>query len=398
MMASYGRDRERTAAVLALAALTSLAAAAASSAPPADISGGSFANPVVSSNSPDPGVLRLADGSYVMVTTGMTDDGGAFALRTSLDLVNWTLRGAVFTAATLPRWANRYTRPDSPTEGRIWWAPEIHQIAPNRYNCYFVANDTVGGHGKSVGVATSDSPHGPFTDPLGHPLVPGVVAVGHSTGAQRHDSLSSSIHAGYVEPGAIDPTYFHDVAGDGRRYLLWKDEGPPTQIKVRELNESGLAFVPGSQTTPLIKNDQPWEAWNVSALLDQTAQPNRSPSLHPFRAHYPLHPLIPSRSLIVPMGCRGHWAGWGCGSRCVLFGGRLTEIYLCGVCSCPEILRRNGRGQGGRLRRRGSSGAVASTGSSTPVARARGTPATRSEPPVPSPACAARTISASELS
>jgi translation elongation factor EF-Tu-like GTPase len=23
----------------------------------------------------------------------------------------------------------------------------------------------------------------------------------------------------------------------------------------------------------------------------------------------------------------------------------LTEIYLCNVCSCPEILRRNGRGQ-----------------------------------------------------
>jgi hypothetical protein len=24
----------------------------------------------------------------------------------------------------------------------------------------------------------------------------------------------------------------------------------------------------------------------------------------------------------------------------------LTEIYLCGVCSCHEMLRRNGRGQG----------------------------------------------------
>jgi hypothetical protein len=25
----------------------------------------------------------------------------------------------------------------------------------------------------------------------------------------------------------------------------------------------------------------------------------------------------------------------------------LTEIYLCNVCSCQEILRRNGRGQSG---------------------------------------------------
>jgi hypothetical protein len=25
-----------------------------------------------------------------------------------------------------------------------------------------------------------------------------------------------------------------------------------------------------------------------------------------------------------------------CGGRCVLFGGRLTEIYLCNVCSCQK--------------------------------------------------------------
>jgi ubiquitin-activating enzyme E1 C len=29
----------------------------------------------------------------------------------------------------------------------------------------------------------------------------------------------------------------------------------------------------------------------------------------------------------------------------------LTEIYLCGICSCQEILRRNGRGQAAATRR-----------------------------------------------
>eukprot|EP01047_Picozoa_sp_COSAG01_P045189 COSAG01_NODE_4144_length_5300_cov_3.103057_7_plen_132_part_00 len=54
--------------------------------------------------------------------------------------------------------------------------------------------------------------------------------------------------------------------------------------------------------------------------------------------------------------------------------GVLTEIYLCGVCSCQEMLRRNGRGQaddtddlesvgrakgrGGREGRRGAAAAV----------------------------------------
>jgi hypothetical protein len=46
--------------------------------------------------------------------------------------------------------------------------------------------------------------------------------------------------------------------------------------------------------------------------------------------------------------CRSRRAGRPrrrCGGRCVLFGGRLTEIQLCNVCSYQEILRRNGRGQ-----------------------------------------------------
>jgi hypothetical protein len=34
----------------------------------------------------------------------------------------------------------------------------------------------------------------------------------------------------------------------------------------------------------------------------------------------------------------------------------LTEIYLYNVCSCPEILRRNGRGQDGRMRGRADRG------------------------------------------
>jgi hypothetical protein len=48
---------------------------------------------------------------------------------------------------------------------------------------------------------------------------------------------------------------------------------------------------------------------------------------------------------------------------CVLLGGRLAEIYLCDVCSCQEILRRNGRGQPTRTAACGP-GATASRGSS----------------------------------
>jgi hypothetical protein len=55
----------------------------------------------------------------------------------------------------------------------------------------------------------------------------------------------------------------------------------------------------------------------------------------------------------------------------------VTEIYLCSVCSCPEILRRNGRGQArcqsGRRAAFGRSCAAAGVGMGARQARARGT-------------------------
>jgi hypothetical protein len=46
----------------------------------------------------------------------------------------------------------------------------------------------------------------------------------------------------------------------------------------------------------------------------------------------------------------------------------LAEIYLGNVCSCQEILRRNGRGQGGGAR----AGAASHGGGAAPGARAGG--------------------------
>ena len=57
-----------------------------------------YANPVIRHNAPDPGVVRLKDGSgYVAVVTSdhssrYTSDPRAFPLYYSRDLVNWELR------------------------------------------------------------------------------------------------------------------------------------------------------------------------------------------------------------------------------------------------------------------------------------------------------------------
>lgn len=55
----------------------------------------SFANPVVNSDHPDPGVLRLDDGSFVAVTTS-NNGANSFPILTSPDLVYWDQRGYVF--------------------------------------------------------------------------------------------------------------------------------------------------------------------------------------------------------------------------------------------------------------------------------------------------------------
>ena len=188
-------------------------------------------NPVVGSDAPDPGV-SLIEGVYFAVTTADTPSkaptktaaGGAFDLRSSADLVEWNELGSVFTEATLPRWS----RP-----GR-YWAPEIHQVSTGATNVYFTASNT--SNFLSIGVATADSPVGPFVD---------------SGAALVVDDI-----------GAIDAT-FHRDSDTGKQWLLWKtdgnSQGEPCYIKLRELRADGLRFAEASAEVVVLKNDQPWE-------------------------------------------------------------------------------------------------------------------------------------------
>ena len=83
---------------------------------------------------------------------------------TSQDLVNWTYVGDAFAQGTagLPTWAE----PDS-----ALWAPEVvYSTAFERYYLFFVVTDTIAAvsgekdcnHDNAIGVATSDSPTGPW--------------------------------------------------------------------------------------------------------------------------------------------------------------------------------------------------------------------------------------------
>eukprot|EP00056_Hartaetosiga_gracilis_P016348 m.243029 g.243029 ORF g.243029 m.243029 type:complete len:345 (+) comp39807_c0_seq1:8-1042(+) len=182
-----------------------------------------YTNPVVDqTNVPDPGVLYHNNLYYAVTTSGNAAD--KFPIRTSHDLVNWTLSGFVFPNGSkgTPKWGVS-----------DFWAPEIHFISDKQFNVYFAARNSNGT--LCVGVATGPSPLGPFTD-IGEPLVdtPGM--------------------------GNIDASFFRDGEKD---YVMWKRDGNgafppvPTPIFIQQIINNGT--VRTGQAYQAITNDQSWE-------------------------------------------------------------------------------------------------------------------------------------------
>lgn len=176
-----------------------------------------YVNPVISENAPDPGVVRLADGSgWVAVATSdhsskHSPDPRAFPMYFSKDLIHWEVRSWVFVRESWPAWARDNM-----------WAPELHNVN-GRYIVYFAARDFRGQTVVGAAVSEDNDPFGRYLD-IGRPLVSSRESMG----------------------GVIDPHYFKDPA-TGRNYLLWKEDKPlalqTSIIMIRELHPSGLHFI-----------------------------------------------------------------------------------------------------------------------------------------------------------
>ncbi|MBA3501043.1 MAG: family 43 glycosylhydrolase [Myxococcota bacterium] len=184
-----------------------------------------YANPVVATDCPDPGVLATGTPpTYYAICTG-----GRFRIRRSYDLVMWEDTDAfVFPSGKPPYAAN----------GNRNWAPELHEVGGKFLVYYTSVNaDNV----LSIGVATANSPTGPYVD-RGTPLV-------------EHPQ------------GVIDATY---VAAGGKHYLAYKIDGnsvgQPTPMYLRELAPNGLSFAAGSAQIELLRNAAgTWEGGVVEA-------------------------------------------------------------------------------------------------------------------------------------
>lgn len=152
-------------------------------------------NPIFSAPAADPTMVQFGDKYYVYPTFGGIPEVG-FGVWSSEDLTDWKSEGMILKFADLG-WANKDA-----------WAPDIIERNGKYYFYYSAAS--------SIGVAVSDSPTGPFIDPLGRPLI------------DFEEDMST-----------IDPCVFID--DDGKTYLYWGATFNGTMF-MRELNADMISF------------------------------------------------------------------------------------------------------------------------------------------------------------
>lgn len=190
-----------------------------------------FVNPIVGKSDEgdytfcgDPAVLIDGDTAYLYVghDTAKITDGGYimpdYLCYSSKDLQNWTYEGVVFSMKEGDcKWSNDKTS--------AWASQAVKHTDPatgkELYYLYYCTWDRTAQGKQSIGVATSETPTGRFTD-LGKALVAGTV-----TGPET---------SGWND---IDPTVWieTDENGEEHRYLAWGNG----LFYVCELNEDMIS-------------------------------------------------------------------------------------------------------------------------------------------------------------
>ncbi|MEU7873965.1 glycoside hydrolase family 43 protein [Dactylosporangium sp. NPDC049140] len=190
----------------------------------AGCSGPTYTNPVYAGDAPDPQAIRAGSTWYLVHTN---TDGRNVPVLTSPDLVTWTPAGDALPA--LPAWAD---------PGRTW-APEIIQLAPDRFGLYVTVADRDSGR-QCIARGVAARPEGPY----------GSV--------QR---LVCQADLG----GSIDASPFRDA--DGRLYLLWKNDGnaagQDTWLWAQRLAPDGLSLL--GEPARLLRQTEAWEGHVVEA-------------------------------------------------------------------------------------------------------------------------------------
>ncbi|WP_226041766.1 family 43 glycosylhydrolase [Natrinema sp. DC36] len=123
----------------------------------ADESATHYHNPTYSDRVfPDPTVIRTGDGTYYAYASNMEKDSESqeemVPILRSSDLVDWTYVGEAFESY-----------PDWRSDDASLWAPDINYY-DGQYYLYYSYSVWGSDNDPGIGLATADSPEGPFTD------------------------------------------------------------------------------------------------------------------------------------------------------------------------------------------------------------------------------------------
>lgn len=163
-----------------------------------------YTNPVIEHNFADPTFIKADDGHYYAYST--QSKLGDIPIYQSDDLVEWTYVANAFPDST--------ARPDLLPGGRLW-APDIMKLN-DKYVLIYSQSRWGEHHLNGLGLATSDTPGGPFTD------------LGKLFTSDEIDVMNS-----------IDPSFV--VTDDNRLLVMWGSfnglymvELDPTTLKVKD--------------------------------------------------------------------------------------------------------------------------------------------------------------------
>ena len=133
-----------------------------------------------------------------------------------------------------------------------------------RYLAYFSCAAANGRHSVGVAVSSTSSPLGPYTDPLGVPLIyHNEVSPAPCSLLQPPAAPCSCPHLCSVQDsvvGCLDQSYFKDPQ-TGQDYILWKTDEIAFPIRtgviyIQELQPSGTALLEGSVKQLMIEVDR----------------------------------------------------------------------------------------------------------------------------------------------
>jgi beta-xylosidase len=331
--AASRRGRAATAVAACTLAIGAVAVPAVAEAAPRGASGGhgtfapgTYTNPIskdFADTYADPAVIKAKDGWwYAYATSDPLVEGGPFGnmhVARSRDLVSWTYVGEIFgEGAARPTWA---------AENSFFWAPDIRYLN-GRYLLYYTVTETADeaglGGDSSIGVATSPTPYGPWTD-SGAPVI-----------APRDDPNNPNPAFFWT----FDPAQFTDT--DGQKYLYFgsyyggihvtrlSDDG------LRRVGESTQVTIPNRYEGAYVVREGDWY-YLFGSSANCCAGPTTGYSVSVGRSRSPLGPfvdregstLLESRvggtPVITPNGNR--WIGTGHNAVATDYSGQDWFVY-----------------------------------------------------------------------